>query len=208
MEESAGIQRHEQLLESINAVILAQQSALEILTNITCDEEAPWEEVASESGESDMIEDIEVESNDENETVQMSKIPIIVLEAIQAQDLLKKVLAKAVMPAENVQEILNSSNGRKYDGTIVIQLAMNLQSKAFLCLNNLIDVMTVEELGGCDALFEVWKNLGTLSFSTDKDQVVGTAFLYMSVVSEINFSNLILLKFSNEGDIPNFCKIG
>ena len=76
MEESVGVQRHEQLLESINAVILAQQSALEILTNITCDDEAPWEEVASESGESDMIDDIEVESNDAK-PAQLEALPLL-----------------------------------------------------------------------------------------------------------------------------------
>ena len=54
---------------------------------------------------------------------------------------------------------------------MVLQMAVTLQSKALLCLNNLIEIMNVDELGGFQALFEVWKNLATLSFSSDKDQV-------------------------------------
>ena len=54
---------------------------------------------------------------------------------------------------------------------MVLQMAVTLQSRALLCLNNLIEIMNVDELGGCQALFEVWKNLATLSFSSDKDQV-------------------------------------
>ena len=64
-----------------------------------------------------------------------------------------------------------SISGRKYGGAMVLQMAVPLESKALLCLNNLIEIMNVDELGGCQALFEVWKNLATLSFSSDKDQV-------------------------------------
>ena len=64
-----------------------------------------------------------------------------------------------------------SISGRKYGGAMVLQMAVTLQSKALLCLNNLIEIMNVDELGGFQALFEVWKNLATLSFSSDKDQV-------------------------------------
>ena len=63
---------------------------------------------------------------------------------------------------------------------MVLQMAVTLQSKALLCLNNLIEIMNVDELGGCQALFEVWKNLATLSFSSDKDQV----YIYLQKIDD------------------------
>ena len=73
-----------------------------------------------------------------------------------------------------------SISGRKYGGAMVLQMAVTLQSKALLCLNNLIEIMNVDELGGCQALFEVWKNLATLSFSSDKDQV----YIYLQKIDD------------------------
>ena len=115
-EDSSVLPRHDQLRETINAVIFAQQTALEILTNICCDDET-WEDVASDSGESDMVEESEEdgvvpeESNVDEMNTPICKMPPIALEAVQAHQLLSKVVNKAVMPAENVQEILNAPKG-------------------------------------------------------------------------------------------------
>ena len=115
-EDSSVLPRHDQLRETINAVIFAQQTALEILTNICCDDET-WEDVASDSGESDMVEESEEdgvvpeESNVDEMNTPICKMPPIALEAVQAHQLLSKVVNKAVMPAENVQEILNAPTG-------------------------------------------------------------------------------------------------
>ena len=115
-EDSSVLPRHDQLREMINAVIFAQQTALEILTNICCDDET-WEDVASDSGESDMVEESEEdgvvpeESNVDEMNTPICKMPPIALEAVQAHQLLSKVVNKAVMPAENVQEILNAPTG-------------------------------------------------------------------------------------------------
>ena len=95
MEENIGIKRHDQLRENVNAVILAQQSALEILTNVCCGDDESWEEEeASESGESDMIDESEIENGDGNNSsvvTDESKLPTVVLEALLGQDLSSKV---------------------------------------------------------------------------------------------------------------------
>ena len=116
MEEDSSVPRHDQLRETINAVIFAQQTALEILTNICCDDET-WEDNASDSGESDMIEEeseedgiVPKEPNVDEVNTPICKMPPIALEAVQAHQLLSKVVNKAVMPAENVQELLNAPN--------------------------------------------------------------------------------------------------
>ena len=95
MEENVGIKRYDQLRENVNAVILAQQSALEILTNVCCGDDEAWEEEeASESGESDMIDESEIENGDGNNSsvvTDESKLPTVVLEALLGQDLSSKV---------------------------------------------------------------------------------------------------------------------
>ena len=95
MEENVGIKRYDQLRENVNAVILAQQSALEILTNVCCGDDETWEEEeASESGESDMIDESEIENGDGNNSsvvTDESKLPTVVLEALLGQDLSSKV---------------------------------------------------------------------------------------------------------------------
>ena len=86
------------------------------------------------------------------------------------------------MPSEEVQKVLNSRDGRKCDGLMVLQMATTLQSRALVCLNNLIEQMSVDELGGNEVLFELWKNLRTLS--SDKDQVVEAATSAMRAVTQ------------------------
>ena len=49
-------------------------------------------------------------------------------------------------------------------------MAVNLQAKALLCLNNLIEAMSLEDLGDNDSIFELWKNLGTLSLTSNDSQ--------------------------------------
>ena len=57
-------------------------------------------------------------------------MPSVILEAIKAHKLLEKILNKALfLPAENVQEILKSTEGRKNDGKMVMQMVTTLQTK-------------------------------------------------------------------------------
>ncbi len=100
----------------------------------------------------------------------VSAVPTVLLEAISSHGLMKKVIAKATYPAENVQEILNSSHGKKYDGPMVMKMVSSLRSRAFLCLNNLFEAVTIDDLGGADSLFEVWTNLGQLVFESNADE--------------------------------------
>jgi len=168
--------KHETLRDTLNHVILAQQSALEILTNLCCDDSNYEDCSETDDDEDDMNGDnkVEIHENDdasmETESIN-DGMPSVILEAIKAHKLLEKILNKALfLPAENVQEILKSPEGRKNDGKMVMQMVTTLQTKACLCLNNLIEALTVEDLGGDQALFEVWKKLGQFSL-TSNDQL-------------------------------------
>merc|ERR1719189_945945 len=107
---------------------------------------------------------VEIHQGDETtmETESMNEgMPSVILEAIKAHKLLEKILNKAlILPAENVQEILKSPQGRKHDGVMVMQMITTLQTKACLSLHKITEGLNIEDLGGNEALFEVWKNLG------------------------------------------------
>ena len=64
------------------------------------------------------------------ETESMNEgMPSVILEAIKAHKLLEKILNKAlILPAENVQEILKSPQGRKHDGVMVMQMVKTNKS--------------------------------------------------------------------------------
>ena len=76
---------------------------------------------------------VEIHENDdasmETESIN-DGMPSVILEAIKAHKLLEKILNKALfLPAENVQEILKSPEGRKNDGKMVMQMVTTLQTK-------------------------------------------------------------------------------
>ena len=97
-----------------------------------------------------------------------NNIPTVILEAFVSNNLVSKVLAKANFPAENVCEMLREEKSKsqsKIDGQTILKMLSTLRSRAFLCVNNMLGSnLTVEDLGGAQALFSVWSNLGMLCF--------------------------------------------
>lgn len=176
--------RYEVLREDIKSVILAQQAAMEMLANVCCDETEEWEM------DSNMSEDESVDEDNQSlgsaDVMQPSPtIPTVLQEAILEQDLVSKVLAKANLPAENVVEILKGPGGRRCEGPVVLKMASTLRSRAFLCLNNLIDALSLEDLGGSEALFKVWSSLGQLCFNSGtEDELVEAATSAMRAATQ------------------------
>jgi len=171
--EQEGSTAHEALRDTLNHVILAQQSALEILTNLCCDDSNYEECSETDDDDEDNMNgdhDEDIQANDETamETESINEgMPPMILEAIKSHKILEKVWNKVLfLPAENVQEILKSSAGRKNDGLMVMQMITTLQTKACLCLNNIVEALSIEDLGGSDELFEVWKKLRDLSLAS------------------------------------------
>ena len=97
-----------------------------------------------------------------------NNIPTVILEAFVSNNLVSKVLAKANFPAENVCGMLREEKSKsqsKIDGQTILKMLSTLRSRAFLCVNNMLGSnLTVEDLGGAQALFSVWSNLGILCF--------------------------------------------
>ena len=58
--------------------------------------------------------------------------------------LVSKVLAKTSLPASNVLEILASDRR----SSNIVKMVESLRARAFLCINNLVQALSVEDLGG------------------------------------------------------------
>ena len=107
----------------------------------------------------------------ENVISNSNNVPTVILEAFVSNNLVSKVLAKANFPAENVCQILREEDYKKSQskmgGQIILKMLSTLRSRAFLCVNNMLGSnLSVEDLGGADALFTVWSNLGILCFQS------------------------------------------
>ena len=110
------------------------------------------------------MQSLEVASgSDFQSPVYVPLIPSEVTEAIASQDLVQSVLAKANLPEDSVMAVLRGSATSGH----LVKLFTSLRVRTFLCLNNLVSALPIDSLGGPDALFSVWSNLGLLCF---KDQ--------------------------------------
>ena len=177
----------ETMKTEINHVILGQQMTCEILTNLCCDTEPDggnWEEDSDDMNSSDISEEGYAMMEEENNEMSLcnnrsSNIPTVVLEGFVSHNLVSKVLGKANFPAENACEILKSLEfGRdknkqdRFGGRVILKMLSTLRSRAFLCVNNMLGSdLSLEDLGGGNALFAVWSNLGLLCFQSTTRQL-------------------------------------
>ncbi|XP_063238676.1 HEAT repeat-containing protein 3 [Bacillus rossius redtenbacheri] len=98
----------------------------------------------------------------EGDAVPLEKLPISLLpevhEGVTAHQLVRKVWEKTVQAAENVLQML----GETEEGQQVLRKLATLRSRAFLCLNNLVSCLDVDDLGGCDKLYHMWTSIASL----------------------------------------------
>lgn len=150
------IQEYKQLLG-------AQQQALEILTNL-CTEDQESKEVDSDI---DDLDEIECEdSMDDNESINdnfckvTSTLPVELIEVISNSDLLKKIWNKTLNMDNKVIETFSQS----IDGKAILKQVHVLRCRAYLCLHNWISSLDIDILGGVEALYSIWCQIGTVVF--------------------------------------------
>jgi len=153
-EDEARIKDAEDVLRD---AILGQQTALEILTNLCCcdqeDEDNEEQNMDSDSDDMDAIQD-------ENFSADYSPLtfPPEITEVVASSGILQSVLAKANLPEDKVMTVLASASKPSH------KLLTSLRVRSFLCLNNLVTALPIQSMGGPEALFGVWSNLGILCF--------------------------------------------
>lgn len=84
-------------------------------------------------------------------------------EMVVGRGLVDRVMAVTSPLPEDVQSRwLENSSGRR-----VLTHHQELRTRAFLCLSNLTELLSVADLGGVQSLYQTWTSLGNLCFNTE-----------------------------------------
>jgi len=144
--------------EECKNVLKAQVLALEIIANLTCQEDGEdnMEDLSDD-------EDFDEEANPGFED-EASANPAFI-EAVVNCNILEVILLRANDLSANTKESLSSSS----QGRALIKLHKQLVVNSFLCLSNLVDTLTMEQLGGGSNLYKTWTGLGIISCQEDSD---------------------------------------
>ncbi|KAM7146505.1 HEAT repeat-containing protein 3 [Macrochelys suwanniensis] len=149
-------------LKQVTALLMAQQTALEIIVNMCCSEDPSddeWEELSS-SDESDLFME-----NSYNEGSGQPMSPLCLSAEVHAalmNNLIpKKILEKTAFPNSVAVDICTHSPSWKP----LIRKMNTVQCRALMCLHSILLVSDVDCLGGASTLQSLAQHLSQLVFS-------------------------------------------
>ncbi|CAL1283744.1 unnamed protein product [Larinioides sclopetarius] len=171
--------------ESVMHLLSAKQASLETLGNLFEDEDEEWEDVSS----TDSDELLDTGGMEIDEGVSANELglafPPEVQQIIVNGNICEKVAQQILYPSDEVIQILQSHSKTKD----CLKRINTVRCTALLCLNNIIQKMTVSELGGPEKLWNLWLHLGTLLFKktdlNDTDQVEALTRVLSAVVKQL-----------------------
>ncbi|KAJ6646993.1 HEAT repeat-containing protein 3, partial [Pseudolycoriella hygida] len=148
-------------IQDVGWLLEAQRVAVETITNICVVEDEDESDDASGGASDDMsdaesVQDYDYKSSHSN--LQSDKLPADVLDAIKSLGLVEKMWLRAQRLAENVAAILKETEHPLMTKVIKMQIS------SLLCLHNLCNLMTTEDLGGPRAIYGVWLDLAQQVF--------------------------------------------
>ncbi|KAK7493844.1 hypothetical protein BaRGS_00014985 [Batillaria attramentaria] len=138
-------------------VIDSQRLCIELITNMCCSPDDDWEDVdSSGSGSSDeLVADVDMEQDNAGDSFNPLCVPSEVHAAFIASDIVAKVVKSSCpIPAEMLERIKARTSGKQ-----VLSKLTRLRTSALLCINNMVDAMETDALGGIDALHHLWDAL-------------------------------------------------
>jgi len=146
---------------NILEIIRSQTTALEVLVNLgNLDDENDWVDEDSENSEDEEQQDAEGMSEGERE--RRLEINPMFVEMVVGKGLLTRVLDMVNDTTEEVKTRLKKTR----EGRNLVSQHQALRTRAFLCLANLTEILSVSDLGGVQSLHQTWTNLGALCFTT------------------------------------------
>ncbi|NP_001233145.1 71 kDa protein [Bombyx mori] len=168
MEDPPKIKDAQILDKQIKAVIQmldAQQSAIEIIANICSDEDG--DDINSDSSSENNEIDEEICQNGNGTLLTEDKLPPEVLEALVNFKVFQRVWARTEMPAQNVVMILKDYEGSQ----LICKKLQSLQTRALLCVNNMISSLPNASLGGVNGIYKIWVDAGKLVFKQREENL-------------------------------------
>ncbi|XP_058447047.1 HEAT repeat-containing protein 3 [Malaya genurostris] len=151
-------------IRNVGWLLQAQRIAAEILTNICSTGEEEWHDEMDDDNLSDAESVHDYETTEQNDSLQNTdKLPTEILEAIKSYGFVEKLWQKAQPIAENVRQILVENDKNLF------KRVNNLRASSMLCLHNLCNNISTEDLGGAEAIYQVWLELGQQVFQGEKN---------------------------------------
>ncbi|KAF8782676.1 HEAT repeat-containing protein 3-like [Argiope bruennichi] len=174
-------------LDNIVHILSAKQASLEILGNLFEDEDdEAWEDISSSDSEELLLDTggMEIDEGISANELELS-FPPEVHQIIVNGNIWEKVAQQILYPSDEIIQILQSHSKTKD----CLKRINTVRCTALLCLNNIIQKLKVDELGGPEKLWNLWLHLGTLLFKktdlNDTDQVEALTRVLSAVVKQL-----------------------
>ncbi|XP_043937914.1 HEAT repeat-containing protein 3 isoform X2 [Protopterus annectens] len=149
-------------LRQAEALLIGQQTALELIVNMCCSEEPSddeWEDQSSSDDSDVCMEHAAYEIN--GQLLSPLCLSAEVHSALMNYDIPKKVIDKTAFPNNAAVDVcLSSPSWRSLEKRM-----QKIQCRALTCLHNMLSVLDVEGLGGVSALQALAQHLSQLVFS-------------------------------------------
>ncbi|KAL0851138.1 hypothetical protein ABMA28_007003 [Loxostege sticticalis] len=184
----------ENQLKAVSQLLDAQQSAVEIVANLCSCEEGD-ENIEEDSSDDEVDEEI---CNNGDEPIHSEdKLPPEVMEAMISLEIFDKVWSRTQLPAQNVMMIL-----KEYEGSQMIYKKLhNVQTRALLCINNMLSTLPIDSLGGVNRVYKIWVDAGKLVFQQNAENVN-----LLESATAVMRASLDKIKVKENGDI-NGCNL-
>lgn len=184
----------------VEKLLSAQAVSLELLANLCCSDEE-WEDVESQGSE-ESSEDQAMETTSLNAPVELL-LTSEINSAFVERDIISKILQKASPLATSlISKLLDSNCGRN-----TLKKLFDLQTRALLCLSNIVGAVDEAFLSESTSLMKLWTDLYYLASlpreSTDQDfkwAVTSALRAVIQRLSEVQASNV---KFENSDSISH-----
>ncbi|XP_063822156.1 HEAT repeat-containing protein 3 [Ostrinia nubilalis] len=184
----------ENQLKAVSQLLDAQQSAVEIVANLCSCEEGD-ENIDEDDSDSEIEE--EICTNTDEPLLSEDKLPPEVMEAMISLEIFDKVWSRTQLPAQNVMMIL-----QEYEGSQLIYKKLhNVQTRALLCINNMLSTLPIESLGGASRVYKIWVDTGKLVFQQNAENVN-----LLESSTAVMRASLEKLKVKENGDL-NGCNL-
>ncbi|XP_037959849.1 HEAT repeat-containing protein 3 [Teleopsis dalmanni] len=170
-EDAARIRRRRQELPTdadiavrdVGFMLDAQRIAAEILTNLTSNDEEDWQECEdTENSEEESVTDFNADMEKDSSDC-CNKLPVELSESIKSLAVVEKLWKKAQPLQEDVVDLLRCTNDDLLKKTNFLRVS------SLIALQNMCNCLDTEDLGGCNAVYNVWVELGKQVFKVSPD---------------------------------------
>ncbi|XP_037042309.1 HEAT repeat-containing protein 3 [Bradysia coprophila] len=182
-------------VQNVGWLLEAQRVGAETITNIcTIEDEDKSDDVEDDLSDAESVHDYDMASSHSSSNLQNTdKLPSDVLEAVKSLGLVEKTWQRAQPIADNVADILREAEQS------LLNKVKKMRISSLLCLHNLCNLMTTEDLGGPTAIYNVWLDLGQQVFqgTQNTDILEASTSLMRAALDHLKYSPDLFNKMTN-----------